>query len=155
VDEALYLPADKKIRLLFGRDDVIHRFYVPRVGVKVDCIPGRVNRAGLESQVGVYYGKCTEICGAHHSHIPIKVEFIVESDFLGVVGRFLAEQVAEHKTSLSGDVELRAGVDDSLGLNNNIEDGFNAESRRSLMATAEEEIDLFTLFYSLEEKGSN
>ena len=105
VDEALYLPADKKIRLLFGSDDVMHRFYVPRVGVKVDCIPGRVNRVGLESQVGVYYGKCTEICGAHHSHMPIKVEFITESDFLGVVGGFLSEQISEHKARLNGDIE--------------------------------------------------
>jgi len=155
VDEALYLPADKKIRLLFGRDDVIHRFYVPRVGVKVDCIPGRVNRAGLESQVGVYYGKCTEICGAHHSHIPIKVEFIIESDFLGVVGSFLAEQVAEHKTSLSGDVEVRVGADDSFGLDDNIVGGSNGDLTRSPVVITEEEVDLFTLFYSLEEKDRN
>nr|AEV94323.1 cytochrome c oxidase subunit II [Sinonovacula constricta] len=117
VDEALYLPADKKIRLLFGSDDVMHSFYVPGLGIKVDCIPGRVNSAGTDSQVGVYYGKCTEICGAHHSHMPIKVEFMTEPDFLGVIGSFLVEQINEHQSSLvEGEVDktMESGV--SLGL---------------------------------------
>lgn len=58
--------------------DVIHRFAIPAVGVKVDAFPGRLNvtvRSGLP--VGRYWGQCSEMCGANHAFMPIGLERVL------------------------------------------------------------------------------
>ena len=66
-----------EVRLLITAADVIHSWTVPRLGVKADAIPGRLNQLRLiTSRPGVYYGQCSEICGANHSFIPIVVESV-------------------------------------------------------------------------------
>jgi heme/copper-type cytochrome/quinol oxidase subunit 2 len=58
----------------FTSNDVIHSWSVPSLGMKVDCIPGRINRAGLTvTRPGTFYGQCSEICGTNHGFMPIKV----------------------------------------------------------------------------------
>ena len=55
--------------------DVLHSWTVPRLGVKVDAVPGRLNQLGFTCiRSGVYYGQCSEICGANHRFIPIVLE---------------------------------------------------------------------------------
>ena len=55
---------------------------MPALGVKVDAIPGRLNQAiFVRFRPGVFFGQCSEICGANHSFIPISVEFVTDSDF--------------------------------------------------------------------------
>lgn len=77
VDQRLVLPLWKVSRLLFTRDDVIHSWAVPGLGVKSDCIPGRINRINVEPMVlGVYYGQCSELCGVNHYIMPISVEVV-------------------------------------------------------------------------------
>lgn len=84
MDNPIVLPSDLSFRLIFSRDDVIHSFYVPRFGLKTDCIPGRLNRNIFRVVLeGVFYGKCAEICGAYHSGMPITVEVISSSDWFG------------------------------------------------------------------------
>jgi cytochrome c oxidase subunit 2 len=56
---------------------------VPSLGVKADAVPGRLNQLRFFcSRVGVFYGQCSEICGANHSFIPIVVEAVNISVFL-------------------------------------------------------------------------
>jgi cytochrome c oxidase subunit 2 len=56
---------------------------VPSLGIKVDACPGRLNYLTVNvSLVGVYYGQCSEICGANHSFIPIVLEFVPLNIFL-------------------------------------------------------------------------
>jgi len=62
---------------------------VPSLGIKADAIPGRLNQIGVTiSRPGVYYGQCSEICGANHSFIPIAVEAVPHVDFLTWVNSF-------------------------------------------------------------------
>jgi len=50
---------------------------VPALGVKVDAVPGRLNQLGFTiNNPGIFYGQCSEICGANHSFIPICVEVV-------------------------------------------------------------------------------
>jgi len=50
---------------------------VPSLGLKVDAVPGRLNQLRADVRnVGVFYGQCSEICGANHRFIPIVVESI-------------------------------------------------------------------------------
>ena len=77
VDNRLVLPHRVNIRALITSADVLHSWRVPRLGIKVDAIPGRINQAEIHTLLpGVYYGRCTEICGANHRFIPIALEII-------------------------------------------------------------------------------
>jgi len=70
------------IRVLISRADVLHSWAIPRLGVKLDATPGRLNQLALSRyRPGLAYGQCSEICGANHRYIPILVEFISVGDF--------------------------------------------------------------------------
>lgn len=84
VDNRMIAPAGLAIRTLVTAEDVLHSWAVPSLGVKTDAIPGRLNQASfLLSLPGVYYGQCSEICGANHSFMPIVIESLPVKEFLG------------------------------------------------------------------------
>lgn len=77
VDNRAVLPYETEVRVVVTRADVIHSWALPRLGLKVDACPGRLNQVSIfRQQRGVLYGQCSEICGANHRFIPIVVEFI-------------------------------------------------------------------------------
>lgn len=77
VDNRIVLPIILEIRILVTAADVIHAWTIPALGVKVDAVPGRLNQLGFTiNQPGVFYGQCSEICGANHSFMPISLEAI-------------------------------------------------------------------------------
>ena len=89
VDNRVILPYLTQVRLLVTAADVIHSWTVPALGVKADAVPGRLNQLNLLfNRPGVFYGQCSEICGANHSFIPIRVESIRPADFLKWVNRY-------------------------------------------------------------------
>lgn len=76
-DHRIVIPVESPIRLLISAEDVLHSWAVPSLGVKIDAIPGRLNQtAFITSHSGVFYGQCSEICGANHSFMPIVVEAV-------------------------------------------------------------------------------
>lgn len=76
VDHRLVLPL-RRVLLRISSADVIHRWSVPAMGVKIDAVPGKHNILLLEpSRCGVFYGQCAELCGVNHSFMPIVVEVI-------------------------------------------------------------------------------
>lgn len=82
VDKPIFVPRGEYIRLLVTGGDVIHSFCVPRLGVKVDAVPGRLNQTYfLPLNIGSFYGQCSEICGANHSFMPINIEIIPSKVF--------------------------------------------------------------------------
>nr|YP_009368039.1 cytochrome c oxidase subunit 2 [Lepilemur fleuretae]ADP68079.1 cytochrome c oxidase subunit 2 [Lepilemur fleuretae] len=77
VDNRIALPTEMSIRMLISSEDVLHSWTVPSLGVKTDAIPGRLNQVTLmTSRPGIYYGQCSEICGANHSFMPIALELV-------------------------------------------------------------------------------
>jgi len=75
-DSVIVVPAHTLVRVVVGSRDVIHRFALPSLGVKVDAVPGRLNQQYFyRDMVGVFYGQCSEICGANHRFMPITAEF--------------------------------------------------------------------------------
>ena len=81
-DNRVVLPFGLESRILVTAADVIHSWAVPSLGAKVDAIPGRLNQIGFTIlNPGVYYGQCSEICGANHSFIPISIEAIEPTAF--------------------------------------------------------------------------
>nr|YP_009742248.1 cytochrome c oxidase subunit II [Euspira gilva]QGZ08678.1 cytochrome c oxidase subunit II [Euspira gilva]QID90330.1 cytochrome c oxidase subunit II [Euspira gilva]QNN85785.1 cytochrome c oxidase subunit 2 [Euspira gilva] len=83
VDHRIILPTQTDIRVLVTSADVIHSWAVPSLGVKADAIPGRLNQLSFYIKYpGVFYGQCSEICGANHSFMPIVVEAIPLENFM-------------------------------------------------------------------------
>lgn len=75
VDNRIILPINNQIRVLVTATDVLHSWTVPSLGVKIDANPGRLNQTNFFiNRPGLYYGQCSEICGANHSFIPIVIE---------------------------------------------------------------------------------
>nr|YP_009059587.1 cytochrome c oxidase subunit II [Zapteryx exasperata]AEL97493.1 cytochrome c oxidase subunit 2 [Zapteryx exasperata]AIN79081.1 cytochrome c oxidase subunit II [Zapteryx exasperata] len=76
-DHRMVIPMQSPIRVLVTAEDVLHSWAVPALGIKMDAVPGRLNQtAFIISRPGVYYGQCSEICGANHSFMPIVVEAV-------------------------------------------------------------------------------
>ena len=82
VDNPIFMPRSTYIRLLVTGGDVIHRFCVPSLGVKMDAVPGRLNQTFFfPLKLGSFYGQCSEICGANHRFMPINMEVIPRKVF--------------------------------------------------------------------------
>ena len=74
-DNRLVLPVGRPIKLIITGADVIHSFAVPSLWVKMDAVPGRLNEKSFTiEKPGVYYGQCSELCGARHGFMPIAIE---------------------------------------------------------------------------------
>nr|YP_010016865.1 cytochrome c oxidase subunit II [Lophosquilla costata]QOL11169.1 cytochrome c oxidase subunit II [Lophosquilla costata] len=92
VDNRAVLPMNTQIRVLITAADVIHSWTVPSLGVKADAIPGRLNQVNfMSNRPGLFYGQCSEICGANHSFMPIVVESVSVDAFLNWVNSMSEE----------------------------------------------------------------
>lgn len=86
VDNYLVLPINTSIRVLCSSNDVIHSFAVPSLGIKADCLPGRLNSLGFViNRESVYYGGCSELCGSLHHAKPIGIRAVPLSSYLSFI----------------------------------------------------------------------
>ena len=82
VDNRIVVPVGVPIRVLTTSNDVIHSFAVPAFWTKMDAVPGRINETSFTvEKAGVYYGQCSELCGARHGFMPIAVEAVSPAAF--------------------------------------------------------------------------
>nr|YP_009532925.1 cytochrome c oxidase subunit II [Eumantispa harmandi]AMW67932.1 cytochrome c oxidase subunit II [Eumantispa harmandi]AYG51260.1 cytochrome c oxidase subunit II [Eumantispa harmandi] len=83
VDNRTILPMNTQVRIMVTAADVLHSWTVPALGVKVDATPGRLNQTNFFiSRPGLFFGQCSEICGANHSFMPIVIESIPMNNFI-------------------------------------------------------------------------
>ena len=74
VKRTLVLPAHVNITLISNSYDVVHSWFIPGLGLKIDCVPGRsTHHTFYIDNIGFYYGQCAEICGRYHHHMPIRL----------------------------------------------------------------------------------
>lgn len=89
VDNRTVVPFNSQVRILITAADVLHSWTVPRIGVKADATPGRLNQVNFYvNRPGLYFGQCREICGANHRFIPIVLERISPKSFINWVKTF-------------------------------------------------------------------
>nr|ATP75094.1 cytochrome c oxidase subunit 2 [Sitona callosus] len=83
VDNRMVVPFMTQIRMIVSAADVIHSWTIPSLGVKIDGTPGRLNQTSFNiNRTGLFYGQCSEICGANHSFMPIVIESISSDYFM-------------------------------------------------------------------------
>nr|AAS13572.2 cytochrome oxidase subunit II [Papilio demodocus] len=89
VDNRIVLPMNNQIRIMVTATDVIHSWTVPSLGVKIDANPGRLNQTNLFiNRPGIFFGQCSEICGANHSFMPIMIESVSIKNFINWINNY-------------------------------------------------------------------
>ena len=82
VDERIVIPVGRVVKFIVTGADVIHSFAVPAFWTKMDAVPGRLNETWVKvDRPGVYFGQCSELCGARHGYMPIAVEVVSDADY--------------------------------------------------------------------------
>jgi cytochrome c oxidase subunit 2 len=95
-------PAGVPVKLVVTSpdSDVIHSWWIPALGGKIDAIPGRTNETWFRAdKVGTYTGQCAELCGLEHAKMLASVEVMPQADFTAWLEQRRADQKA-------GSVEL-------------------------------------------------
>nr|YP_010166727.1 cytochrome c oxidase subunit II [Oreodytes scitulus]QRV62831.1 cytochrome c oxidase subunit 2 [Oreodytes scitulus] len=88
VDNRVVLPLNSQIRILVSAMDVLHSWTIPSLGVKIDATPGRLNQTNFfMNRPGLFYGQCSEICGANHSFMPIVIESVPTNVFINWISK--------------------------------------------------------------------
>jgi cytochrome c oxidase subunit II len=78
----LHLPAGRRIAFRLEGPDVIHSFWVPKLGGKRDVVPGRPNTIGMIPDApGEFWGQCAEFCGTSHANMGMRVLIDTPADF--------------------------------------------------------------------------
>ena len=113
----LVLPVDQTVQFNLHSPDVIHDFGVPAFLVKMDVIPGRVNKLQVTPTVeGTYAGKCYELCGVSHSRMLFNVEVVSQEKY----DAYLAD-LAEAGNTTEEPVLGGSHVNDQAGLEDDSE----------------------------------
>ena len=82
VDERIVIPAGKVVKFIVTSNDVIHSFAIPAFWTKIDANPGKLNETWAKvDRPGVYFGQCSELCGARHAYMPIAIEVVPPAQF--------------------------------------------------------------------------
>jgi len=88
VDNRLVIPAGKVVKFIVTADDVIHSFAMPAFWIKQDANPGQLHETWAKvDRPGVYFGQCSELCGARHGFMPIAIEVVPQAQFAEWVGK--------------------------------------------------------------------
>lgn len=82
LEDRIVMPAGRPVDFHLESADVIHSFWVPRLGGKIDMIPGRTNVLRLQADApGRFRGQCAEFCGLRHAHMTLTVDALAEDDW--------------------------------------------------------------------------
>ena len=93
VDNRVVVPVNTHVRMIMTSADVLHSWAVPSLGVKTDAVPGRLNQTPIfVKREGVFYGQCSELCGANHAFMPIVVEAVSLDNYVSWVSNKLEEE---------------------------------------------------------------
>ena len=76
-------PLNRTVRLSITAQDVIHAWAMPPFGgIKVDAVPGRLNQLWFKAEEpGIYFGQCSELCGANHAYMPIELRILPQEQY--------------------------------------------------------------------------
>ena len=82
VDERMVVQVNATVKVIVTSADVLHAFAMPAFWQKMDAVPGRLNETWFKAdREGVYFGQCSELCGARHAYMPIAIEVVSPARF--------------------------------------------------------------------------
>jgi cytochrome c oxidase subunit 2 len=97
----MVVPSDTTVVLDITADDVIHSWWIPKLGGKMDAVPGYTNHTWFKAREGTYYGQCAELCGRNHANMLASVRVVspeaYQQWYRGQEQRIKAAQAAQAK----------------------------------------------------------
>lgn len=82
VDHELVVPVNRNVIVQVKANDVIHDWAMPSFGVKIDAVPGRLQKTWFRAEKsGTFHGQCSELCGRNHAFMPIVVRVVTDEEF--------------------------------------------------------------------------
>jgi len=100
----LVVPTDTTVTLKINSSDVVHSWWIPKLGGKADAMPGHTNEAWFKiSEPGVYKGQCAELCGEGHADMRAQVRAVSPEEYT----TFVEQRGQEIKEAQEGLAEQR------------------------------------------------
>jgi cytochrome c oxidase subunit II len=100
----LYVPVNRTVTLTVESADVVHSWWVPKLGGKVDAVPGHQNETWFRAEEeGTYDGVCAELCGEGHADMRTRVEVLPVDEYEA----WVAQQTADIEAAKKGVAEQR------------------------------------------------
>jgi cytochrome c oxidase subunit 2 len=100
--QEVYIPVGEKVIFELHAQDVLHSFWVPALGGKVDTVPGVTNHLWLEAdEAGTYKGKCAELCGPSHALMDFKLIALERPEYDAWVASMQEEVVVPEDETLA------------------------------------------------------
>ncbi len=97
----IHVPAGRPIDVHVSAEDVIHGFWLPRLGGKIDAVPGRTTVIRLRAdRAGVYHGVCAEFCGAQHARMALRLHAHDQAGFEAHMAKLGAAAAAAPSAAL-------------------------------------------------------
>jgi cytochrome c oxidase subunit 2 len=92
--ERMVVPLGRVVELAVVSPDVIHSWWVPALGGKIDAIPGRTNHTWFKAEkLGHYEVRCAELCGLEHAHMTGWVDVVTPAAY----SKFVADHTGTSK----------------------------------------------------------
>ncbi len=77
----MVVPSDTTVVLDITADDVAHSWWIPKLGGKMDAIPGYTNHTWFKARPGLYRGQCAELCGRNHANMLAQVRVVSPEEY--------------------------------------------------------------------------
>jgi cytochrome c oxidase subunit 2 len=107
----MYIPTGQKVLAKLVGADVIHDFWVPQLGRKMDVNPGAPNYEYLEADnAGVFHGACAEYCGTQHAWMLISVHAVPQAEY----DKWLSDQAKDSTAALAASVSRPQVTSDQI-----------------------------------------
>jgi cytochrome c oxidase subunit 2 len=103
--QEMYVPANTTVVLVIQATDVIHSWWVPSLGGKVDAVPGYTTYTWFKAPHAgaLYHGQCAQLCGRQHAYMTALVRVLTPAQYT----QWLSTQASEIKTANSQVSQLR------------------------------------------------
>ena len=100
----LYVPVNRTVTLEIFSSDVVHSWWVPKLGGKADAVPGHTNETWFRAdEEGVFEGVCAELCGEGHADMRTRVVVLPADDYEA----WAEQQIADIKDAQTGLADQR------------------------------------------------
>jgi len=109
--EEMVVPADTTVILDITADDVAHSWWIPKLGGKMDALPGYTNKTWFKARVGTYSGQCAELCGRNHANMLARVRVVPVDEYQ----RWYNQQKADIKAAREGQARGREALENAKG----------------------------------------
>jgi cytochrome c oxidase subunit 2 len=109
--EEMVVPENTTVVLTITSDDVQHSWWIPKLGGKMDALPGYTNKTWFKAKRGTYRGQCAELCGRNHANMLARVRVVSVEEYEA----WREQRKTDIKTARERQAESRKALEKAKG----------------------------------------